>query len=137
MLQHLEMTRTSSAHSFNSRRVLRFTHIMSVVDVEAAARRVTGTANYICFTGKNNIPNKISFSVRGVLLPLPPKAAKLISSYVQVSSDRRRLEFKKGKMSLVSEHFDIETLEVMLDRIDGFPKDSDPSHVSYTLTCDV
>lgn len=40
-------------------------------------------------------------------------------------------------MSLVSEHFDIETLEVTFNRIDGFPKDLDPSHVSYTLTCDV
>ena len=66
-----------------------------------------------------------------------PQLHNVISSCVQVSSDRRRLEFKKGKMSLVSEHFDIETLEVTLNRIDGFPKDSDPSHVSYTLTCDV
>ena len=74
MLQQLEMTRTLCAHSVNSRLVLRFTDSMSVVDVEAAARRVTGTANFICFTGKNSIPNKISFTVRGVLLP--PKAVK-------------------------------------------------------------
>jgi hypothetical protein len=36
---------------------------MSRADLDAAALRITGTSNFICFIGKNGIPSKISFSV--------------------------------------------------------------------------
>jgi hypothetical protein len=49
---------------------------------------------------------------------------------VQVSSDRQTLEFKKGKLSLVAEKIDLCQLEISFERIEGFPKDADPAHVS-------
>ena len=51
--------------------------------------------------------------------------------WLQVSSDCRKLVFKKGKMSTVIEQIELEALEMTFDRIDGFPKDCDRSHVSY------
>ncbi len=47
----------------------------------------------------------------------------------QVSGDRRMLEFKKGK-SVVTEQLDLTSLEMTFERIEGFPKDSNPAHVS-------
>jgi hypothetical protein len=49
---------------------------------------------------------------------------------VQVSSDHQTLEFKKGKLSVVAEKIDLCELEISFERIEGFPKDADPAHVS-------
>ena len=48
--------------------------------------------------------------------------------WLQVSSDRRWLEFKWGKM--MSEQIALEALEMTFDRIEGFPKECDRSQVS-------
>ena len=52
----------------------------------------------------------------------------------QVSADRRALEFKKGKLSVLSESMDIATLEASFERTEGFPKDCNPAHVSRPAT---
>ena len=98
---------------------------MSSVDVEGAVRRICGASMFICFTGKNCIPGKISFTVRRKLFVCKP----MIFIAAQVSSDRRMLEFKKGK-SVVTEQIDFASLEMTFERIEGFPKDSNPAHVS-------
>ena len=100
---------------------------MSGSDVEAAIRRITGAATFICFSGKNFIPSKISFSVSGLAYDLSLQPRLNLS---QVSADRRALEYKKGKLSVLSESMDVATLEATFERTEGFPKDCNPAHVS-------
>jgi hypothetical protein len=48
-----------------------------------------------------------------------------------VSSDRQKLEFKKGKLSVVSEQIHFADLDVSFDRIEGYPKDTNPAQVNW------
>ena len=49
---------------------------------------------------------------------------------LQISADRQMLVFKKGKLSVVSEQIALSELQMSFERIEGFPKDSIPAHVS-------
>jgi hypothetical protein len=98
---------------------------MSVIDVEAAVRRITNTTNFICFIGKNGIPSKITFSVSTHFLT--HNACNQLCC--QVSSDRQMLEFKKGKLSVNSEQINFGDLDMTFDRIEGYPNDSRPAQV--------
>jgi len=40
------------------------------------------------------------------------------------------LEFKKGKLSVLSEQIALSELQMTFERIEGFPKDPVPAHVS-------